>query len=173
MPGLNGVMAARPNDYVLAASFVINRPGHAELRKVSVAPADQSAHEIPVPNGKAGTANAAAPGLTRHQVSAARWIASRKLPNRRRIVFSDGRMAASVQLSAVGSEPCSATNLRSDGLRDSGIGHVGQWDRLTVEYAGWVRIFGPPGFVMARTDWGQIGTKVFQPGWARAQPYRY
>src|SRR2546422_210572 len=38
--------------------------------------------------------------------------ATLKLPNRRRIVFSDGRMAASVQLSAVGSEPCSATNLR-------------------------------------------------------------
>jgi len=48
----------------------------------------------------------------RIQVSAARWIASRKLPNRRRIVFSDGRIAASVQLSAVGIEPCSATNLR-------------------------------------------------------------
>ncbi len=39
--------------------------------------------------------------------------ATLKLPNRRRIVFSDGRMAASVQLSAVGIEPCSATNLRS------------------------------------------------------------
>ena len=51
-------------------------------------------------------------GPAQHQVSAARWIASRKLPNRRRIVFSDGRIAASVQLSAVGSEPCSATNLR-------------------------------------------------------------
>src|SRR5713226_738758 len=38
--------------------------------------------------------------------------ATLKLPNRRRIVFSDGRIAASVQLSAVGSEPCSATNLR-------------------------------------------------------------
>jgi len=31
-----------------------------------------------------------------HQVSAARRIASRKLPYRRRIVFSDGRIAASV-----------------------------------------------------------------------------
>src|SRR6266852_5916078 len=59
-----------------------------------------------------GTASSAAPGPAQHQVSAARWIASRKLPNRRRIVFSDGRMPASVQLSAVGSEPCSATNLR-------------------------------------------------------------
>jgi hypothetical protein len=29
-----------------------------------------------------------------------------------------------------------------DRLRDSGIGHVGQWNRLTVEYAGWVRIVG-------------------------------
>src|SRR5438132_642921 len=38
--------------------------------------------------------------------------ATLKLPNRRRIVFSDGHMAASVQLSAVGIEPCSATNLR-------------------------------------------------------------
>jgi hypothetical protein len=38
--------------------------------------------------------------------------ATLKLPNRRRIVFSDGRMAASVQLSAVGSEPYSATNSR-------------------------------------------------------------
>jgi hypothetical protein len=37
-------------------------------------------------------------GSPQHQVSAARWIASQKLPNRRRIVFSDGRMAASVQL---------------------------------------------------------------------------
>jgi len=27
-----------------------------------------------------------------------------------------------------------------DRLRDPGIGHVGQWNRLTVEYAGWVRI---------------------------------
>src|SRR5712691_12264492 len=52
------------------------------------------------------------PGSDQHQVSAARWIASRKLPNRRRIVFSDGRIAASVQLSAVGSEPRSATNSR-------------------------------------------------------------
>ena len=38
--------------------------------------------------------------------------ATLKLPKRRRIVFSDGRMVASVQLSAVGSEPCSATNAR-------------------------------------------------------------
>src|SRR6266851_1438977 len=53
-----------------------------------------------------------APDPAQHQVSAARWIASRKLPNRRRIVFSDGRIAASVQLSAVGSEPYSATNSR-------------------------------------------------------------
>jgi len=29
-----------------------------------------------------------------------------------------------------------------DRLRDSGSGHVGQWNRLTVEYAGWVRIVG-------------------------------
>jgi hypothetical protein len=29
-----------------------------------------------------------------------------------------------------------------DRLRDSAIGHVGQWDRLPVEYAGWVRIVG-------------------------------
>src|SRR5712691_6072823 len=42
----------------------------------------------------------------------ARWIAFRKLPNRRRIVFSDGRIPASVHLLAVGSEPCSATNSR-------------------------------------------------------------
>jgi hypothetical protein len=28
------------------------------------------------------------------------------------------------------------------GLLDPGIGHVGQWNRLTVEYAGWVRIVG-------------------------------
>jgi len=59
-----------------------------------------------------GTASSAAPSPAQHQVSAARWIASRKLPNRRRIVFSEGRIAASVQLSAVGSEPCSATNSR-------------------------------------------------------------
>ncbi len=59
-----------------------------------------------------GTASSAAPGPAQHQVSAARWIASRKLPKRRRIVFSDGRIAASVQLSAVGSEPRSATNAR-------------------------------------------------------------
>src|SRR6266571_7447558 len=43
----------------------------------------------------------------------ARWIAFRKLPNRRRIVFSDGCIPASVHLSAVGSEPCSATNSRT------------------------------------------------------------
>jgi hypothetical protein len=29
-----------------------------------------------------------------------------------------------------------------DRLLDPGIGHVGQWNRLTVEYAGWVRIVG-------------------------------
>src|SRR5712691_2919769 len=29
-----------------------------------------------------------------------------------------------------------------DRLLDPGIGHVGQWDRLAVEYAGWVRIVG-------------------------------
>ncbi len=52
------------------------------------------------------------PGPAQHQVSVARWIASRKPPNRGRIVFSDGRIAATVQLSAVGSEPCSATNCR-------------------------------------------------------------
>ena len=59
-----------------------------------------------------GTASSAAPGPRPASGQRARWIASRKLPNRRRIVFSDGRIAASVQLSAVGSEPCSATNLR-------------------------------------------------------------
>jgi hypothetical protein len=57
--------------------------------------------------------------------------------------FSDGRIVASVQLSAVGSEPCSATRPKSrDRLLDPGIGHVGQRDRLAVEYAGWVRIVG-------------------------------
>ena len=78
-----------------------------------------------------GTASSAAPGPALHQVSAARWMAPRKLPNRRRIVFSDGRIAASVQLSAVGSEPCSATNSRRAAIdasipvsatSDSGIG---------------------------------------------------
>jgi hypothetical protein len=29
-----------------------------------------------------------------------------------------------------------------DRLRDSGIGYVRQWDRLAIEYAGWVRIVG-------------------------------
>jgi hypothetical protein len=29
-----------------------------------------------------------------------------------------------------------------DRLLDPGIGHVGQGDRLAVEYAGWVRIVG-------------------------------
>jgi hypothetical protein len=29
-----------------------------------------------------------------------------------------------------------------DRLLDPGIGHVGQWDRLAVEYAQWVRIVG-------------------------------
>ena len=52
------------------------------------------------------------PRPAHHQVSPARWIDARKLPNRRRIVFSDGRLAASVQLSAVGSEQCSATSSR-------------------------------------------------------------
>jgi hypothetical protein len=28
------------------------------------------------------------------------------------------------------------------GRQHPGIGHVGQWDRLAVEYAGWVRIVG-------------------------------
>ena len=36
----------RPNDYVLAASFVINRPGHSELRKVSVESTEHPAHEL-------------------------------------------------------------------------------------------------------------------------------
>src|SRR5256712_6931829 len=52
-----------------------------------------------------------------------------KLPNRRRIVFSDGRMAASVQLSAVGIEPCSATNLRraatASAIRVSAMSGIG------------------------------------------------
>jgi hypothetical protein len=29
-----------------------------------------------------------------------------------------------------------------DRLLDQDVGHVGQWDPLTVEYAGWVRIVG-------------------------------
>jgi len=55
--------------------------------------------------------------------------ATLKLPNRRRIVFSDGRMAASVQLSAVGIEPCSATNLRraatASAIRVSAMSGIG------------------------------------------------
>jgi hypothetical protein len=75
--------------------------------------------ELAVPNGNPIRASSAAPGRAQHQVSAARWIASRKLPNRRRIVFSDGRIAASVQLSAVGSEPCSAAAARARGVRST------------------------------------------------------
>jgi hypothetical protein len=69
----------------------------------------------------------------------------RKLPNRRRIAFSNGRVPRPPsQLSAVGSEPCSATNLRR-AATDSAIRVSAtsvQWNRLTVEYAGWVRIVG-------------------------------
>ena len=48
------------------------------------------------------------PGL----VMPARRIADRKLPNKRRTVFSEGRIAALVQLSAVGGRPWSWTNSR-------------------------------------------------------------
>src|SRR5438445_5981687 len=55
--------------------------------------------------------------------------ATLKLPNRRRIVFSDGRIAASVQLWSVGSEPCSATNLRraatASAIRVSAMSGIG------------------------------------------------
>src|SRR5260370_10366213 len=55
--------------------------------------------------------------------------ATLKLPNRRRIVFSDGRLAPSVQLSAVGIEPCSATNLRraatASAIRVSAMSGIG------------------------------------------------
>jgi hypothetical protein len=40
----------------------------------------------------------------------ARLIPPLKLPKIRRIVFSDGRIAAAVQVSAVGRQPCSCTN---------------------------------------------------------------
>ena len=89
-----------------------------------------------------GTASSAAPGPAQHQVSAARWIASRKLPNRRRIVFSDGRIAASVQLSAVGSEPCSATNSRR-AATDSSIRVSATSDRGTASPSN-----TPGGFVL-------------------------
>ena len=41
-------MRRRLNGYVQAASFVINRPGHTELRKVSVEPAEHSAQGAPL-----------------------------------------------------------------------------------------------------------------------------
>ena len=85
-------------------------PGPDHHEEEQVAGVD-TAFKLPVPNGNPAC-QFGPPGPAQDQVSAARWIASRKLPNRRRIVFSDGRMAASVQLSAVGIEPCSATNLR-------------------------------------------------------------
>jgi hypothetical protein len=31
---------------------------------------------------------------------------------------------------------------KSDRLLNPGIGHLGQWDRLAIEYAGWLRIVG-------------------------------
>src|SRR5712691_1830386 len=100
--------------------------------------------ELPVPNGN--PARPVRPPRVPPSIKSGRpaWIASRNLPNRRRIVLSDGRMAASVQLSAVGSEPCSAPNSRRAATRllDPGIGQVGQWDRVAGEYAGWVRIVG-------------------------------
>jgi hypothetical protein len=49
----------------------------------------------------------------------------------RRIVFSDGRIAASVQLSAVGSEPCLATNSRR-APTDSSIRVLAKSDNCTA-----------------------------------------
>ncbi len=70
--------------------------------------------------------------------------AERKLPNRLRMVRSEGTICAAVQLSSVGKHRWSAKNLlmasilsstlasaRSDSGKDS-----------PVEYAGWVRIVG-------------------------------
>ena len=107
---------------VLRETVLVTCPA-SQLRRSWLCQAAASASSSPARSLQARPAH--------HQVSAAQWIASRKLPNRRRIVFSDGRMAASVQLSAVGSEPCSATNLRRaatdsairvSATSDSGIG---------------------------------------------------
>src|SRR5437667_7864250 len=72
--------------------------------------------------------------------------ATLKLPNRRRIVFSDGRIAASVQLSAVGSEPCSATNLRR-AATDSAIRVSATSDSGTASPSN-----TPGGFVLCRAQ---------------------
>ena len=63
--------------------------------------------------------------------------ATLKLPNRRRIVFSDGRHCGLCpalggrERAVLGGELPKSR----DRLLDPGIGHVGQWDRLAVEYA--------------------------------------
>jgi hypothetical protein len=67
-------------------------------------------------------------------------MAPQKLPNCRRIVFSE----ASVQLFAVGKTTTLVDELPKggDGLLKPCVGHVGDRDGLPVEYAGWVRIVG-------------------------------
>ncbi len=111
--------------------------------------------ELPVPNGNPAWPVWAPRVPAQGQVSAARWIASRKLPNWRRIVFSDGRMAASVQLSAVGIEPCSATNLRraatASAIRVSAISGSGTASPSNT----------PGGFVL----WELRSTHVYSNRW--------
>ena len=70
--------------------------------------------------------------------------ATLKLPNRRRICLlrrPHGRLRPALggrDRAVLGDEPPKSR----DSLSDSGICHVGHWDRLAVEYAGWVRIVG-------------------------------
>ena len=51
----------------------------------------------------------------------ARWMAARKLPNCRRIVFSEGHIAASVQLFAVGRRPRWLTKSRRAAIASSSL----------------------------------------------------
>ena len=60
------------------------------------------------------------------------------------MVFSDGRIAASVQVLAVGMHSAVLDKLtdRRDRLVKRVIGRIQDRNSLPVEYAGWVRIVG-------------------------------
>jgi hypothetical protein len=68
-----------------------------------------------------GTAALAGRVIRQSKDKPARWMAPRKLPNCRRIVFSEGRIAASVQLSAVGRRPRWSMNSRRAATASSSL----------------------------------------------------
>ena len=68
-----------------------------------------------------GTASLAGRVIRQSKDKPARWMAPRKLPNCRRMVFSEGRIAASIQLFAVGRRPRWSTNSRREATASSSL----------------------------------------------------